>query len=88
MSVARNVWRPADSPHIVPSALPNEAVVELLIQSCPAGLFSRTQEGKLRVDYRGCLECGTCRLLLGNKTTKDTPCPCYTCYDKIRSLRP
>ena len=43
MSVARNVWRPADSPHIVPSALPNEAVVELLIQSCPAGLFSRTQ---------------------------------------------
>ena len=71
MSVARNVWRPADSPHIVPSALPNEAVVELLIKSCPAGLFSRTQEGKLRVDYRGCLECGTCRLLCDEATLQE-----------------
>ncbi|HCL8741131.1 TPA: ferredoxin family protein [Escherichia coli] len=51
MSVARNLWRVADAPHIV-----------------PAGLFSLTPEGDLRVDYRGCLECGTCRLLCDEST--------------------
>lgn len=70
MSVARNVWRPADNPHIVPSAQPDEKLADLLIQSCPAGLFSRTVEGGLRVDYQGCLECGTCRLLCDEATLK------------------
>ncbi|MDE9621347.1 ferredoxin family protein [Citrobacter portucalensis] len=71
MSVARNVWRPAGSPHIVPSASPTPEIAELLIQSCPAGLFSRTAEGELCVDYRGRLECGTCRLLCDETTLKE-----------------
>ncbi|ASV18794.1 ferredoxin family protein [Klebsiella sp. 10982] len=71
MSVARNVWRPADSAHIVPSTSPNEEIAELLVKACPAGLFTRTAEGELRVDYRGCLECGTCRLLCDEATLKE-----------------
>lgn len=71
MSVARNVWRPADDPHIVPAAAPDLEVVELLIASCPAGLFSRTADGGVQVDYRGCLECGTCRLLCDKATLKE-----------------
>lgn len=62
---------PSRQPAYCSSALPNEAVVELLIQSCPAGLFSRTQEGKLHIDYRGCLECGTCRLLCDEATLQE-----------------
>ena len=63
MSVARNLWRVADAPHIVPADSVERQTVQRLINACPAGLFSLTPEGDLRVDYRGCLECGTCRLL-------------------------
>ena len=41
---------------------------ERLINACPAGLFSLTPEGNLRIDYRSCLECGTCRLLCDEST--------------------
>jgi ferredoxin like protein len=27
---------------------------------CPAGLFTLDSEGKVKFDYEGCLECGTC----------------------------
>lgn len=68
MSVARNLWRVADAPHIVPADSVERQTVQLLINACPAGLFSLTPEGDLRVDYRGCLECGTCRLLCDEST--------------------
>ena len=68
MSVARNVWRHADTPHIVAAVSPRQENIEQLIKSCPAGVFSQTQEGEQRVDYRGCLECGTCRLLCDETT--------------------
>lgn len=58
MSVARNLWRVADAPHIVPADSVERQTVQRLINACPAGLFSLTPEGDLRVDYRGCLECG------------------------------
>ena len=63
MSVARNLWRVADAPHIVPADSVERQTAERLINACPAGLFSLTPEGNLRIDYRSCLECGTCRLL-------------------------
>ena len=63
MSVARNLWRVADAPHIVPADSVERQMVQRLINACPAGLFSLTPEGDLRIDYRSCLECGTCRLL-------------------------
>ena len=96
MSVARNLWRAADAPHIVPADSVERQTAERLINACPAGLFSLTPEGDLRVDYRGCLECGTCRLLCDEKTlrirhhlplwinNKDNLCPSYTCSARIR----
>lgn len=68
MSVARNLWRPADISHIVPATIIDNKTAELLIKACPAGLFSRTPQGDLQIDFRGCLECGTCRLLCDEKT--------------------
>ena len=68
MSVARNLWRPADISHIVPAAVVDSKMAEMLIKACPAGLFSRTQQGELQIDFHGCLECGTCRLLCDEKT--------------------
>ena len=59
MSVARNLWRVADAPHIVPADSVERQTAERLINACPAGLFSLTPEGNLRIDYRSCLECGT-----------------------------
>ena len=47
MSVARNIWRPADISHIVTAAAVDSKTAERLITSCPAGLFSRTPEGGL-----------------------------------------
>lgn len=67
MSVARNLWRVADAPHIVPADSVERQTVQRLINACPAGLFSLTPEGDLRIDYRSCLECGTCRLLCDEK---------------------
>ncbi len=69
MSVARNLWRVADAPHIVPADSVERQTVQWLINACPAGLFSLTPEGDLRIDYRSCLECGTCRLLCDEKNT-------------------
>ncbi|MED8718948.1 ferredoxin family protein [Escherichia coli] len=68
MSVARNLWRAADAPHIVPADSVERQTAQQLINACPAGLFSLTSEGDLHVDYRNCLECGTCRLLCDEKT--------------------
>lgn len=55
MSVARNLWRAADAPHIVPADSVERQTAQRLINACPAGLFSLTPEGGLRVDYHGCL---------------------------------
>ena len=54
MSVARNLWRVADAPHIVPADSVERQTVQRVINACPSGLFSLTPEGDLRVDYRGC----------------------------------
>lgn len=67
MSVARNLWRAADAPHIVSADSVERQTAQQLINACPAGLFSLTPEGDLHVDYRNCLECGTCRLLCDEK---------------------
>lgn len=39
MSVARNLWRVADAPHIVPADSVERQTAERLINACPAGLF-------------------------------------------------
>lgn len=42
MSVARNLWRVADAPHIVPADSVERQTAERLINACPAGLFFRS----------------------------------------------
>ena len=37
--------------------------LELLVKACPAGLYKKQDDGSVRFDYAGCLECGTCRIL-------------------------
>lgn len=39
MSVARNLWRVADAPHIVPADSVERQTAQQLINACPAGLF-------------------------------------------------
>ena len=68
MSVTRNAWRPADISHIVPATRVDNETAQRLIASCPAGLISLAAEGELKIDFRGCLECGTCRLLCDETT--------------------
>ncbi len=38
-------------------------VLETLTKACPAGLYKKQEDGSVRFDYAGCLECGTCRIL-------------------------
>ncbi len=88
MSVARNVWRPADISHIVPATVVDSETAERLVTSCPAGLFSLTAKGELRVDFRGCLECGTCRLLCDEKHCNSgaTPRPALASLTDLDNL--
>lgn len=44
MSVARNLWRVADAPHIVPADSVERQTAERLINACPAGLFFRSHQ--------------------------------------------
>lgn len=44
MSVARNLWRVADAPHIVPADSVERQTAERLINACPAGLFRSHQK--------------------------------------------
>ena len=30
---------------------------------CPAGLYSVNEAGEVLIEYRGCLECGSCRVI-------------------------
>ncbi len=68
MSVARNIWRAAYAQHIVKDDSVELLTAHRLINACPDALSSLTPEGDLRVDYHGCLECVTCRLLCDEST--------------------
>ena len=51
------------NPHIeVVDAPEREAFLEL-VRVCPAGLYRADPDGSLHVDFAGCLECGTCRVV-------------------------
>ena len=52
-----------DSPHIILKTDPDKQALEVLINAGPAGLYNKQDDGSVRFDYAGCLECGTCRIL-------------------------
>ncbi len=52
-----------EHPHIGVKADADKQALELLVKACPAGLYKKQDDGSVRFDYAGCLECGTCRIL-------------------------
>lgn len=55
------------NPHIIVLERPrNQRDMEKLIKGCPAGLYRLNEDGTVRFDYAGCLECGACRVLAGD----------------------
>jgi ferredoxin-like protein FixX len=55
-------------PHIILAGAHDRKMLMRLVIACPAGLFQLQPDGSLFFDVRGCLECGTCRLLCGEET--------------------
>lgn len=53
-------------PHIIISESPDMVAFRLLMKACPAGLYKQLEDGTIRFDYVGCLECGACRIIGGN----------------------
>lgn len=68
MSVARNLWRVADAPHIVPADSVERQTAERLINACPAGLFRSHRKVTYVLTIAVAPECGTCRLLCDEST--------------------
>ena len=63
------------NPHIaVNPEWTDETLIKRLVMACPAGLY-RYEEGRLIFSHEGCLECGTCRVLAGNKAVKSWQYP-------------
>ncbi|MFZ3389776.1 4Fe-4S dicluster domain-containing protein [Buttiauxella gaviniae] len=60
--------KPESEAHIIPASLVPPAMQDLLVKCCPAGLYKTDDNGRLRVESHGCLECGTCRLLADEQT--------------------
>lgn len=54
-----------ENPHIVVKNNPDMKEFDKLVIACPAGLYKKLDDGSIRFDYAGCLECGTCRILCG-----------------------
>ena len=40
--------------------------LQKMVRICPAGLYSRNDQGEVSLTIDGCLECGTCRLICGS----------------------
>ncbi|GKX53120.1 ferredoxin [Budvicia aquatica] len=55
-----------ENPHIVLVDNPDRDELNKLIKACPANLYKLADDGSVRFDYAGCLECGTCRVLCGD----------------------
>jgi ferredoxin like protein len=41
----------------------DQGMIKALLTVCPAGLYTLDPEGKLLLEYAGCLECGSCRII-------------------------
>ncbi|MBM4764686.1 ferredoxin family protein [Bacillus sp. B15-48] len=55
-----------ENPHIVLKENADRNEFRKLVIACPAGLYVENDDGTIRFDYAGCVECGTCRVLCGS----------------------
>ena len=51
--------------HIILKDNPDLNEYRKLVNACPAGLCKLEDDGTIRFDSAGCLECGTCKFLCG-----------------------
>ena len=57
-----------EEPHIIiDKAICARCVEKPCLYVCPAVLYKLDKNGEMSVDYAGCLECGTCRVMCKNK---------------------
>ena len=49
---------------------PDKEQVRKVILACPAHLYRLNDDGTIRFNHEGCLECGTCRGVSGGKVVK------------------
>jgi ferredoxin like protein len=60
------------SPHIeIDKEYVGEEELQKVIKGCPAALYDMDENGKVKFDFAGCLECGTCRVLCGKSVVKE-----------------
>lgn len=48
----------------------NKEEVRKVVLACPAYLYRLNDDGTIRFNHEGCLECGTCRVVSGGKVVK------------------
>ena len=61
-----DVFKPHPTPHIIiKPGMEKDPRLKKAILICPAGLYSESETGEIVFTTDGCLECGTCRLVLG-----------------------
>lgn len=66
-----NKWIVDDAPHItVDSSKCDACNKKACVFLCPAGCYELEEGGKLRFNYEGCLECGTCRIICDKNAVK------------------
>jgi len=63
-------FRVHERPHIVVDAEKCRGCEMPCVTSCPAGLYTVDEGGRLAFNYEGCLECGTCRLVCPREAVK------------------
>jgi ferredoxin-like protein FixX len=60
------------NPHIdVDKKYVGEDELQKVIKGCPAALYDVDENGNVKFDFAGCLECGTCRVLCGKSVVKE-----------------
>ncbi|MDR1396965.1 MAG: ferredoxin family protein [Desulfarculales bacterium] len=45
----------------------DQNMLNALLAVCPAGLYSLNPQGQLILEYAGCLECGSCRIICASR---------------------
>ena len=48
----------------------DKSEVRKVVLACPAHLYRLDEDGSLKFNHEGCLECGTCRVASGGKVVK------------------
>jgi ferredoxin like protein len=67
--LGRDVFKPGSEAHIkIRTGREMDSCLQKMVVICPAGLYSKNDQGEVSLTIDGCLECGTCRLVCGNDT--------------------